>query len=60
MPRIPAGHRIEGIPDCVYEILSGSTESKDHETKMPIYARYGVAYAWLLDPRTKTVEGRLP
>jgi Uma2 family endonuclease len=23
---------------------------------LPIYARYGVAYAWLLDPRTKTVE----
>jgi Uma2 family endonuclease len=29
---------------------------EDREIKMPIYARYGVAYAWLLDPRPKTIE----
>lgn len=56
MPRIPIGHRFEVVPDWVCEILSSATESKDREVKMPIYARYGVAYAWLLDPRTRTVE----
>ncbi len=56
MPRIPIGHRFEVVPDWVCEILSSATESKDREIKMPIYARYGVADAWLLDPRTRSVE----
>jgi Uma2 family endonuclease len=56
MPCIPAGHRFEIGPNWVCEILSRSTEGKDREIKMPIYARYGVPYAWLLDPRTKTID----
>ncbi len=56
MPRIPPGHRFEVVPDWVCELLSSSTESKDREIKMPIYAKYVVAYAWLLDPRTRTIE----
>ncbi len=56
MPVIPEGHRFEVVPDWVCEILSKSTESKDREVKMPIYAKYGVAYAWLLDPRKRILE----
>jgi Uma2 family endonuclease len=56
MPRVPTGHRFEVVPDWVCEILSRATEGKDREIKMPIYAKYGVAWAWLLDPRTKTIE----
>ena len=56
MPRIPTGHRFEVVPDWICEILSSSTESKDREIKMPIYAKFGVAHAWLIDPRTTTVE----
>jgi Uma2 family endonuclease len=56
MPRIPSGHRFEVVPDWICEILSSSTESKDREIKMPIYAKYGVAYAWLLNPRSKAIE----
>ncbi len=56
MPQIPSGHRFEVVPDWVCEILSSSTASKDREIKMPIYAKYGVAHAWLLDPRTRAVE----
>lgn len=56
MPSPPEGHRFEVVPDWVCEILSSSTESKDREIKMPIYARYGVAFAWLVDPRACALE----
>jgi Uma2 family endonuclease len=59
MPRVPDGHRFEVVPDWVCEILSASTESKDREIKMPIYARYGVPHAWLIDPRSRTLEAYL-
>lgn len=44
------------VPDWVCEILSPSSASKDREVKMPIYAHYGVAHAWLVDPLRKTLE----
>ncbi len=56
MPRIPDGHRFEVVPDWVCEILSPATASKDREIKLPLYAHYGVAYAWLLDPQRRTLE----
>jgi len=56
MPRIPRGHRSEIVPDWICEILSSSTEGKDRDTKMPIYAKYGVAHAWLPDPCRRTIE----
>lgn len=56
MPRIPRGHRFEIVPDWVCEGLSSPTEGKDRDIKMPIYAKYGVAHASLLDPRTRTIE----
>ena len=52
----PQDHRFTVVPDWVCEILSKSTESKDREIKMPIYARYGVAFAWLIDPVKRTLE----
>jgi Uma2 family endonuclease len=56
MPRPPRGHRLTVVPDWVCEILSKSTESKDRGIKMPIYARFGVAYAWLINPVQRTLE----
>jgi Uma2 family endonuclease len=56
MPRIPQGHRFEVVPDWVCEILSPSTASKDREIKMPLYARYDVAYLWLVDPQRRALE----
>ena len=47
MPVPPQDHRFEVIPDWVCEILSPSTASKDREIKMPLYAHYGVPFAWL-------------
>jgi Uma2 family endonuclease len=56
MPDPQPVHRIEVVPDWICEILSPATESKDRNIKMPIYARFGVAYAWLVDPQVRTLE----
>ena len=56
MPSIPEGHRFEVVPDWVCQILSPSTASKDREIKLPLYAHYGVAFAWLIDPKRRTLE----
>lgn len=56
MPRMPWDQRFEVVPDWVCEILSPSTARKDRVIKMPVYARYGVAYLWLVDPTARTLE----
>lgn len=43
--------KLEDLP-----VLSPSTRSKDRELKMPQFARYGVPYVWLIDPKTYTLE----
>jgi Uma2 family endonuclease len=43
-------------PDWVCEVLSPSTRSKDRELKMPLFARYGVPYVWLIDPKIYSLE----
>jgi Uma2 family endonuclease len=44
------------VPDWICEVLSESTEKLDREEKMPIYAREGVRWAWLVDPMKRTLE----
>ncbi len=56
MPKIPRGHRFEIVPDWVCEVLSPSTAKKDRVVKMPVYAKYGVGYLWLVDPLERTLE----
>jgi len=56
MPEIPRNPPFEVVPDWICEILSPSTRSKDREIKMPLYARYGVGNAWLIDPDAETLE----
>jgi Uma2 family endonuclease len=56
MPSPPEGHKIQVVPDWVCEIFSPSSKSSDREEKMPLYARHGVGFAWLLDPKTQTLE----
>lgn len=43
-------------PDWICEVLSKSTRSIDRMKKMPIYARAGVSYAWLVHPGFRTLE----
>lgn len=56
MPTPPLGHKVEVVPDWICEIFSPSTKSTDREEKMPLYAFYKVQFAWLIDPKTHTLE----
>lgn len=56
MPSVPEDHRFEVVPDWACEILSPSTIQKDRVVKLPLYARYGVAHVWLVDPLAQTLE----
>jgi Uma2 family endonuclease len=57
LPHVPADAAYMTLaPDWVCEVLSASTEKLDRGKKLRIYAREGVAHAWLLDPRTRTLE----
>ena len=47
---------IEGAPDLVIEILSPSTLRQDRTTKAALYARFGVAHYWIVDPGERTIE----
>jgi Uma2 family endonuclease len=37
-------------------VLSTSTASLDRNVKLPVYAREGVGYVWLVDPEARTLE----
>lgn len=56
MPAVPEDQRFLVSPDWVCEILSPSTACKDRTLKLPLYARYGVPHAWLVDPLARTLE----
>jgi Uma2 family endonuclease len=56
MPYLPREHRYEIVPDWVCEILSPGTAKKDRSLKLPLYARFGVRYVWLVDPLEQTLE----
>ncbi len=57
MPAMPETAAFSLAPDWVGEVLSPqSTETRDREEKMPIYAREGVSHLWLLNPTTRTLE----
>jgi len=46
----------EVAPDWACEILSVSTARIDRMKKIPIYAREGVSFVWIVDPRDRTIE----
>lgn len=56
LPAIPDEAYFTLPPDWVCEILSPSTSRIDRTRKLPVYARAGVAYLWLLDPVAETLE----
>lgn len=56
MPRLPETAWFELAPDWVCEILSPATARIDRKEKMPIYATWGVAHLWLVDPDLRTLE----
>jgi Uma2 family endonuclease len=56
MPELPADHRFRVVPDWLCEIASPSTARLDRAVKMPLYAKHGVAYAWIIDPEQRLLE----
>jgi len=56
MPHRPETPYTSVPPDWVCEILSPSTAAIDRVKKLAIYAREGVAHAWLIDPLARTLE----
>jgi len=56
LPRVPAHAYMTLAPDWICEVLSTSTEALDRGKKLGVYAREGVAHAWLVDPLRQTLE----
>ncbi len=56
LPALPQAAYLTLAPDWVCEVLSSSTEAIDRGQKLRIYAREGVAHAWLVDPLRQTLE----
>jgi Uma2 family endonuclease len=56
LPALPAAEYLTLAPDWVCEVLSPSTETLDRGRKLRLYAREGVAHAWLVDPLRQTLE----
>lgn len=46
-----------GAPDLVVEMLSPSTAKYDRKDKMRVYSRTGVKEYWLVNPKTRLVQG---
>jgi Uma2 family endonuclease len=56
VPQLPDTAAMTIAPDWVAEVLSPSTEALDRVAKLRTYAREGVSYVWLVNPRTQTLE----
>ena len=54
-PEIPDAAFVTLAPDWICEVLSPITETVDR-SKLRIYAREGVSYAWFLDPLRQALE----
>lgn len=47
---------VQGAPDLVIEVLSPTTAKTDRTIKLKLYARFGVAEYWIVDPEGPSVE----
>lgn len=56
MPAVPDEPFFTLVPDWICETLSPSTARLDRIDKLAVYAREGVAHAWLIDPQHQTLE----
>jgi Uma2 family endonuclease len=56
MSEFPDAGRCEIAPDWICEIVSPRTAALDRVRKLPLYARHGVLFAWIVDPVAHTLE----
>lgn len=55
-PELPDTAAFEVAPDWLCEVLSPGTVAHDRGGKLPVYAREGVPYVWLVDPIARLLE----
>jgi Uma2 family endonuclease len=48
---------MEGPPDLCIEVISPSSATIDRKEKFKQYAKAGVKYYWIVDPKLRTLEG---
>jgi len=56
LPVIPDTAYFTLAADWICEVLSPGTARLDRQQKLAVYAREGIAHAWLLDPIERTLE----
>ncbi|HXW05947.1 MAG TPA: Uma2 family endonuclease [Vicinamibacterales bacterium] len=56
LPAIPDTAALTLAPDWICEVVSPSSEALDRGRKLAVYAREGVAHAWLVNPANETLE----
>jgi len=47
---------LRGVPDLCVEVLSPSNKQLDLKIKRLMYARYGLAELWIVDPKANTIR----
>jgi Uma2 family endonuclease len=56
VPDLPDENPLTVLPDWCCEILSPRTARDDKRLKLPLFARAGVPWSWLVDPVLRFVE----
>jgi Uma2 family endonuclease len=54
-PERPTGFPIAVAPDWICEVISPKNATDDTVKKLRLYARAGITYYWLVDPRDSTM-----
>jgi Uma2 family endonuclease len=56
MPALPDTAYFTMAADWICEVVSPKTGRLDRLKKLPVFARGGVAHAWLIEPLQRTLE----
>jgi len=56
VPELPEENPLTILPDWCCEILSPRTARDDVTVKLPIYARSGIPWSWIVDPMRRLIE----
>jgi Uma2 family endonuclease len=56
LPELPEARPIDIVPDWVCEVLSPSDPRRDRIVKAKLYLQAGIAFYWILDVNSRTLE----
>ena len=56
--QVVTGEKFSGAPDLVIEVISAGAENRRRDllVKRQLYAKYGVAEYWIVDPESRLIE----